>query len=236
MPVDRAQARDRAIVVELRARLAGRVDDRARALDKVGDERGSAAAQIGVDGALQRIDDIVGGQLAPHARERRIVGEVDAGLHPDRPHGPAIGDRGRAAGNERREPRRRREVIPLVETLENGIGHVRRRAVVYLMRIERLDVRRGKAQDLVEVGSPGDTGLRQQQQRNEVQQDGEHSKSHGGFRTGCAADGRRRSHPAFLRRRGGTSGEGKPHCAGANRSTRKSANARTFADRCRRLG
>src|SRR5262249_19096577 len=51
--IERAQACDRAVVIELRTPLARRVDDLARADDQVGDDRIAAAAQIRIEPALE---------------------------------------------------------------------------------------------------------------------------------------------------------------------------------------
>ena len=90
--VERAQALDRPVVVELRGGARG-VDDRAGAYDGIGDDRRSAAAEIRVQPALVRIDVIRGDELARLAFERRVVGEKDARFHAHRPRFAAVGNR-----------------------------------------------------------------------------------------------------------------------------------------------
>ena len=89
--VERAQALDRRVEIEL-ARLLRRLDDGPRAEDQVGEDRTAGAASVGIEPALVRIDVVLGGELARLALERRIVGEQDSALQPDRPHAAAVRD------------------------------------------------------------------------------------------------------------------------------------------------
>ena len=164
--VERAQALDRLVVVELARRARG-IDDRPRADDEIGDDRRAAAPPVRVHPALVRIDVVLGDELARLAAERRIVGEADPLLHPDRPGPAVVGDLGRRGGGQRRELRRRREVVPLVERLEDRHQDLERRVVGVRLRIERVDVGRGEPQHLRRIGrvrGPGEEAQRERQQ------------------------------------------------------------------------
>jgi hypothetical protein len=150
--VERAQSFDRPVVVELRARLACRIDHGPRAGHQIGHQCRSPSAQIGVEPALQRIHVVGGDELARLAPERGVVGEENAGRKADRPGLAAIGDRRRSRGRDGRQLWGRGKVIVFVQAFEDRREHLVRRIVGELLRIEGLDVDRRQAQDLVRVG------------------------------------------------------------------------------------
>ena len=99
--------------------------------------------------ALQRIDVVLGDELAPLALERRIVGEEDAGPHPCGPDAEVVGVRRHAVRGERLDLDWPRQVVVGVETLEDVRRQRARVQVVDLGRIEaRLGDLEGIAQDL----------------------------------------------------------------------------------------
>ena len=149
---DGVQSLDRSIVVEFRAGLAGRVDDRAGADDQVGHHRVAAPAQIRIEPALHRVDVIVGDELARLAVERRIVGEKDARLQVDLPGLAAVRDLRRPGSRHWREPGGRIQVVPVVEAFEDREGHALRGNRRCLLRIERVDIGRRDVQHLVRIG------------------------------------------------------------------------------------
>ena len=163
--VQRAQPRDRGVVVEMRTRLARRVDDRARADDQVCQRRVPAAAQVGIDRPLDRVDVVRRDELARLALERRVVGEQDSVAQADRPGLAVVGDhrhRGRGAGHDLRS---RRQVFVFVERLEDGTRDARRVQVGALLRIEARDVVRCDPQHLVHVRGKGGCGCRCDEQQ-----------------------------------------------------------------------
>jgi hypothetical protein len=163
MAIERAQALDGRVVIEPRARLAGGVHDRARAEDEIRDERLAAAAQVGVDIALDRVDVVFGDELAALAAERRIIGEKDARLELDGPDLAVPGHYRKRRRGARHRRRRPVQVIPLAQTLVDYRGDVAREFVLELLRIERVDIAGGKVQHLGRIRGFRDTGGRAEQ-------------------------------------------------------------------------
>jgi hypothetical protein len=143
------------------------VDERPRAEHQVGDDRLATPPPVGVHPPLVRIDVVVGSELAPFAAERGFVGEIDSFLHPDRPRRATVGDLGQRGRRQRRQLRRRREVIPLVERLEDRHQHLEGRVVGITLRVERIDIRRSKVQDFRGIGGGGGGGKRERARSEE---------------------------------------------------------------------
>ena len=70
--------------------------------------------RLGSSVALDRVDVVVGDELARLAAERRVVGEEDPRLEPDGPRLAVRGDLGRAGRGAGHGLRRAAEVVPLV--------------------------------------------------------------------------------------------------------------------------
>ena len=147
VPIDRLQPFDRRVVVEL-AGLPCRVDDRPHAEQQVGERGVAAALEVGIQPALDRIDVVLGDELARLPFERGVGGEQDSGRDPDRPGAAAVGDVGHGRGGVGHHPRRRGEVVELVETFEYRVRHARGVQVRDLLRIEIGDVRQRESQHL----------------------------------------------------------------------------------------
>jgi hypothetical protein len=143
--IDRAQACDRRVVVELCAGLARGVDDGPRTHDEIGHRDVAARPQVGVEDARDRIDVVLRNQFALLALEHRIVDEVDPLLHLHRPHRAVVGDDRQRLRCARDHFRRNGKVIELVERLEEVDRYPSRQQIRALLRIEARDVVRRNA-------------------------------------------------------------------------------------------
>ena len=152
VPVERVHAFDGGVVVDFGPGLAGRVDHRAHPDDEVGEQRFAAAAQVGVEVALDRVDVVGGDELPRPAAEGRVVGEQDPRLQPDGPRLAVRGDLGRAGRGVGDRLRRAAEVVPLVHRLEDRRADDVRVGVLPLLRVEGVDVAGGEPQHLRRVG------------------------------------------------------------------------------------
>ena len=123
--IDRLQAGDRLVVVEPAA-LARRGDQLVHPLEAPVEHLHRVRAHARIEHALPRVDVVVGGELALPALEHGVVGEVDARLHADRPQPPPVGDLGQRDGGVRDQLVGAREVVVLVERVEDhAIDRVR---------------------------------------------------------------------------------------------------------------
>ena len=116
--VERAQPLDLRVVVEPAGRL--------RLRDRVVEPRQPPAQQervgrahLRVDEALHRVDEVVRGELALRPLEHRVVGEVDALADADLPDEAVGRDLRHAVRHARHDPVRTREVVVLVERIED---------------------------------------------------------------------------------------------------------------------
>ena len=186
VPVDRAQAFDRRVVVELPAGLARHVDDRPSADDEVGQRGIATAAQIRIEPPLDRVDVVLGNELA-RPLERRIVGEADALLQPDRPGPTAVGELRHRLGGVRHDARRVRQIVELVEALENVRCDARGAQIRALLRIQAGDVAQRNAQHLAHVGGKrGRARPRGERKKQEHEPDrGHHGLVHSSNDSGC---------------------------------------------------
>ena len=110
-------------------------------------------AHLGIEDALEAVDVVLGGQLAPLALERRVGREESAGLHLDRVRAALIGDFRQRGRRIRDHPHGTREIVVDVQRIENAADHVERVQVVGGLRVEAvLGDRKGNAQRLRHVG------------------------------------------------------------------------------------
>ena len=116
--VERAHALDRPVVVEPARGLRLR-DGIVDAHEAPAQQERVGRAHLRVDHALHRVHEVVRGQLALGPLERGIVREVDAFADADRPRLAVGGDRGQRLGDARDDLVRAREVVVLVQRLED---------------------------------------------------------------------------------------------------------------------
>ncbi|MBK6395551.1 MAG: hypothetical protein IPF73_13395 [Betaproteobacteria bacterium] len=163
--VDRLQACDRLVVVEFPAFARGR-DHLVHALEPAVEHLHRVRAHARVHHALPRVDVVVRGQLALLSLERRVVGEEDPRPHADRPELASVADLGERDGRVRREPVRPREMVVLVEGVEDHLVDGVRVDVAGRLRIESgLGGREHRADHLRGIGlrerGGGDAGGQQ---------------------------------------------------------------------------
>ena len=133
--IERRQAFDRRVVIELAARLR-RLDRPLRADDLALQVPRERRAHARIEQALPRIDVVGGGQLAALALECRIIGEVDAGPNANGPGPAAVLDLRQRRRGARHALVRPREVVETVQRLEDRALHVVGVEVARRLRIE----------------------------------------------------------------------------------------------------
>ncbi len=116
--VERAQALDLRVVVEL-ARALGLRERLVETREPVAHEEDVGRAHLRIDEPLHRVHEVVRGELALLSLEHRVVGEVDALLDADRPREAVGGDLGQRLRCARNDLVRPREVVVLVERVED---------------------------------------------------------------------------------------------------------------------
>ncbi len=140
--VDRLQALHRRVVVEL-ARFLRFRDDGLGADEAPVEALQRVRAHPRIEHALHPVHVVGGGQLAPLALEHRVVGEPDAGPDAYRPRLAVGRDVGHARRGVRDELVRSREVVVLVERVEDRATDAVRILVARRLRIESGLGRRG---------------------------------------------------------------------------------------------
>ena len=133
--VDRREAFDRRVVVELAAR-ARRVDDLVGADHLALQVPRERRADARIEQPLPRVDVIGGRQLAAPAVEGRIVGEIDAGPDANGPRAAAVVDLRQCRRGAGHALVRTGEVIEAVQRLEDRPLHVVGIQVARRLRIE----------------------------------------------------------------------------------------------------
>ena len=158
--VDRLQALDRRVVVEL-ARLPGFRDDGLGADEAPVERLQRIRAHPRVEHALHPVHVVGGRQLPALPLEHRVVGEVDAGPDADRPGLAVGGNLGHAHRRVRHELVGACEIVVLVERVEDRAVDAVRVLVAGGLRIEAR-LRRGKrdAQHPVRVAPARGTARR----------------------------------------------------------------------------
>ena len=146
-----AHALDRLVVVERALVLERVVAQRLQAQDALlAEGRVQRALHRRVVEALERVDVVLGHQLAPPALEGRVIGEVGAGLEPDGPGAEVLGDLRHRRGRVGLELEGPRQVVVVVERVEDVGGDDARVQIAQLRRIEAgLRDQEGVAQDLL---------------------------------------------------------------------------------------
>ena len=136
--VQRLQAFDRRVVVEGLFAVERGLAHLGQAEDLVGVDPAPERTLVGrVGDALVRIDVVLRRDLAARTLERRVAREVDAGRDLDGPGAEVGGCRRHAIGHQRTDLDRPRQMVVLVERLEDVRRDVARIEVAHLGRVER---------------------------------------------------------------------------------------------------
>src|SRR4030095_12003678 len=165
--VESLQTLDRRVVIE-GARGAGPREHVVQANQVLFQQIEPIRANLGIDDPLDRIDVVVGGELARLAFERGVRGKVDAALALYRVGPALVGDYWQALGGVRDKTDGPREIIVRVKRFEDRPAHVERVRVIDGLRIEAVfGDRECNVERLGHVGSGrrrGETGEHQQGQ------------------------------------------------------------------------
>ena len=160
--IGRAQALHFRVVVESSGRF--RFGDRfVEPDDLVLEQIRVGRAHARIDDAFPRVGEIRRGQLALLASEGRVVGEVDPLPDADRPDATVRGDLGQAGRDARHELERPREIVPLVERVENPCLDDSRVGLLGAGRIESRHIGwKGDPENLRGIGPIGRDALRRE--------------------------------------------------------------------------